>query len=78
MCVEIRDYNFFLDELPGLVKTHNWNSVLLGKKLAYSGGASYAVYSAIPEDKVKFENSPVMLMKAQKNDVGTCMYLMYK
>ena len=41
----------------------------MGKKYAYSGGASYAVFGLISESKRKLELSPVMLMKAQKNEV---------
>ena len=57
------------DELPDLIEKHNWNSILLGKKWAYSGGASYAIYNKVPSNKAKFDLSPVMLMKAIKNKV---------
>ena len=70
-CVYLKDYNLILNELPDLIEKHNWNSILLGKKVAYSGGASYAIYNSIPSQKVKFEASPVMLMKAIKNKVST-------
>ena len=36
-------------------------------KRAYTSGASYAVYSLIPEDKVVLRPSPVINMKAKKN-----------
>ena len=68
-CVDIRDYDFIFDELPSLIEKHNWNSILLGKKWAYSGGASYAIYNVIPKEKITFNLSPVMLMKAVKNKV---------
>ena len=69
LCVELKDYNLILDQLPGLIQEHNWDSILLGKKWAYSGGASYAIYNTIPKNKATFDLSPVMLMKAIKNKV---------
>ncbi len=41
----------------------------MGKKCAYTGGASYAIYRQIPEQKRSLEISPILLMKAQKNEV---------
>ena len=71
----LKDYDLIFDELPDLISKHNWNSILLGKKIAYSGGASYAIYNTIPSDKVTFEASPVMLMKAKKNKVSNSLLL---
>ena len=51
------------------VSPESWSSVLLGKKWAYTGGASYAIYKLIPEVKLEFGLSPVMLMKGRKNEV---------
>ena len=65
----MKDYDLIFDDLPNLIEKHKWNSILLGKKVAYSGGASYAIYNTIPSNKVTFDASPVMLMKAQKNEV---------
>ena len=61
------DYEQIFDDLGTL--TQNWKSVILGKKWAYTGGASFAIYNAIPEDVLDFGLSPVMLMKSRKNDV---------
>ena len=71
----LKDYDLIFDELPDLISKHNWNSILLGKKIAYSGGASYAIYNTIPSDKVTFEASPVMLMKAKKNKVSNILIM---
>ena len=68
-CVYLRDYDLIFKDLPDLVDKHGWNSILLGKKVAYSGGSSFAIYNALPSKKVTFEASPVMLMKASKNKV---------
>ncbi len=42
---------------------------MLGKKVAYSGGASFAVYEQLDdaENRAAFEESPVMWIKSQKN-----------
>ena len=34
---------------------NRWEKVLLGKKWAYSGGASYAVYDKLPDSKKELE-----------------------
>ena len=47
----------------------------MGKKYAYSGGASYAIYGFVPESKRVLELSPIMLMKAQKNEVNCLLYV---
>ena len=67
--MEIKDYETIFDDLPSLQE--EWSSVLLGKKVAYSGGASYAIYNLIPSSKVQLKLSPVMLMKAKKNQVSS-------
>eukprot|EP00094_Tigriopus_californicus_P008031 TCALIF_07731-PA protein Name:"Similar to AMPP Probable Xaa-Pro aminopeptidase P (Tuber melanosporum (strain Mel28))" AED:0.31 eAED:0.31 QI:0/0.83/0.71/1/1/1/7/0/582 len=65
--VQIKDYELIFVELPTLAQ--EWSSILLGKKWAYSGGGSYAIYSLIPSSKLSLDLSPIMLRKAQKNDV---------
>ena len=66
-CVQLRPYESIYDDLESL--SNSWNKVLMGKKVAYSGGASYAIYGFIPQSKQVLELSPIMLMKAQKNEV---------
>ncbi len=65
-CAEIRDYESVFDDLPSL--SDDWDAVLVGKKWAYTQGPSYAVYSTIPKEKLKFDLSPVMLRKSRKNE----------
>ena len=65
--MQIRDYEAIFEDLPEI--QNNWKKVLLGKKQAYTGGASYAVYGLIDKSKRKLALSPIMLMKAQKNQV---------
>ncbi len=51
------------------LRVKSWQRVLMGKKWAYTGGASYAIYRQIPEQKRSLDISPILLMKAQKNEV---------
>ena len=65
-CVVIKDYRaIFTDLSQGVFN----GTILLGKPWAYTGGASYAIYNAVGEGKRKFDLSPIMLRKAQKNPV---------
>ena len=66
-CVELRDYETIFDDLEPM--SSRWDSIILGKKWAYTGGASYAIYQRIPQNKLTFDLSPVMLMKSKKNEV---------
>ena len=66
-CVQLKNYDDIFDDLVALSK--DWEKVLMGKRYAYTGGASYAVYGFIPKTKRVLELSPIMLMKAQKNEV---------
>ena len=65
--MKIQDYEAIFEDLPRL--QDDWKKVLLGKKQAYTGGASFAVFGLIPESKRKLALSPIMLTKAQKNKV---------
>ncbi len=67
-CVSLHKYDSALSDLS--VMSAAWTKVGLSSKWAYSGGASYAVFSAIDDhDKVSFVPSPVMIEKAKKNQV---------
>ncbi|XP_076058847.1 xaa-Pro aminopeptidase 1-like isoform X2 [Oratosquilla oratoria] len=68
-CVIIESYNDVLNRLKALSASESVRKVLVGKKHSYSGGASFAVYSAIPEEKRLLAVSPVLEMKSQKNEV---------
>lgn len=45
------------------------SKVLITLPSTYLTGASYAIYEAISEEKVAFEESPVMFAKSGKNEV---------
>uniref|UniRef100_A0A0P4VTN1 Xaa-Pro aminopeptidase 1 n=1 Tax=Scylla olivacea TaxID=85551 RepID=A0A0P4VTN1_SCYOL len=66
-CVTINDYVSILDSLRALRLRNTVKKVLLGAKYSYSGGASYAIYSAVPEKMRVKDTSPILLMKARKN-----------
>ncbi|KAF4522939.1 hypothetical protein B566_EDAN012634 [Ephemera danica] len=63
--VKIFEYEKFWAELRDLgTRT---SSVLLPQAFSYNLGASHAIFSALPEEKVKFGPPPVAVMKNQKN-----------
>ncbi|MPC27249.1 Xaa-Pro aminopeptidase 2 [Portunus trituberculatus] len=66
-CVSITAYSAILNRLRALELNPEVKKVMLPKKWSYSDGASYAIYSAVPEDKRLVAVSPVLLMKARKN-----------
>ena len=68
-CVELINYEDFFVDAKSLFVWNKWKSVLMGKPYAYSPGATYAIYNLIPESSIDFKLSPVMLMKAKKNEV---------
>ena len=70
LCVQIGDYDDIFDDIRRLVEIEGWSKILLGKPQAYSPGATFGIYRLIPEELVDFQLSPVMLMKAQKNEVS--------
>jgi len=67
VCVEIRKYDRTFNDLPALMA--NVNTVLLPSKYAYSGGVSFAIHETVVAHKRRTAPSPLILMKAQKNDV---------
>ncbi|MCL4135237.1 UNVERIFIED_CONTAM: hypothetical protein GTU68_053881, partial [Idotea baltica] len=68
-CVEIHNYKTVMNTLQALSALDTIKKVLLPSKYSYSGGASYAIYSSVQEEKRTFEVSPVLLMKSRKNQV---------
>ena len=65
-CVQLKEYTTLLSDLE---QDKSEGKILLGKPWAYTGGASYAVFSAVPEERRLVELSPIMLAKSQKNEV---------
>ncbi|XP_047476476.1 xaa-Pro aminopeptidase 1-like [Penaeus chinensis] len=64
-CVTIHDYASILDYLQDSPA----QKIVVPGSYAYSGGASYAVYSAVKESARVASTSPVLLTKARKNEV---------
>ena len=68
-CVELRDIEHSLKDLTEWLSLHpEISQLLLTKPSNYLSGASYAVYSALPHNVTKLDHSPVLQMKAVKNE----------
>ena len=68
-CVELRDIEHSLKDLTEWLSFHpEISRLLLTKPSNYLSGASYAVYSALPDTVAKLDHSPVLQMKAVKNE----------
>ncbi|XP_053397109.1 xaa-Pro aminopeptidase 1-like isoform X1 [Mercenaria mercenaria] len=65
MCVEVKEYNYvsFIMDLDALAG----NATI--KRIWLSYFCNYAVYTMIPQDKIYVDNTPVAMLKTQKNDV---------
>jgi len=68
-CVIIKEYANIFKDLAGETGKDVKGQILLGKPWAYTGGASFAIYNAVEENKRLLELSPIMLRKAQKNEM---------
>jgi len=70
ICVELRQLDERVGELAQLAEHLDQGLKLgLSRPSTYLSGAMYDIYSAVPEEKRKLINSPVLLMKAIKNEV---------
>jgi len=68
-CVELRDIEESLKDLTEWLSLHpEISRLLLTKPSNYLSGASYAVYSALPDTVTKLDQSPVLQMKGVKNE----------
>jgi len=68
-CVTIRKYADIFNDLDGALGEQIDEKILLGKPWAYTGGASFAIYNAVKQENRLLELSPIMMRKAQKNDM---------
>lgn len=62
----IKNYDDIWIDLPA--KSHFWNRVLIPKYCVFDMGASEAIYSRVPEHKIANSVSPIVMMKAKKNE----------
>jgi len=70
ICVELRQLDERVGELAQLAEQLDQGLKLgLSRPSTYLSGAMYDIYSAVPEEKRTLINSPVLLMKAIKNEV---------
>ena len=68
--VEIRDIASSLQDLTEWVSMHpELDSLLLSAPSTYLSGATYALYSAVPDTIAVLGDSPILDMKAVKNSV---------
>ncbi|KAJ9600135.1 hypothetical protein L9F63_009545, partial [Diploptera punctata] len=66
-CVRLNDYETLIPDLR--TKVQKWKKVLLPAHCVMSPGASRAIYSAVPSRKRMPRQSPIIFMKARKNQV---------
>jgi len=70
LCVELRQLDENVDELAQLAGDLDQGLKLgLSRPSTYLSGAMYDIYSVIPEEKRLLINSPILQMKAIKNEV---------
>ena len=68
--VEIRDVNTSLQDLAEWVSLHpELDSLLMSAPSSYLSGATFALYSSVPESLATLGDSPILDMKATKNPV---------
>jgi len=69
-CITFKKYDqIWLDLKNSSYLENIEGSILLSKPWAYTGGASFAVFRLVPENKRLMDLSPIMMKKAQKNAV---------
>ena len=67
-CTVVEDISDFYSKFENWAKSKN-ETILVTNPSTYLTGANFAVYESIPENQVKFVDSPVMISKNVKNDV---------
>jgi len=69
-CVTIKDFETSRQDISDWIhQQESLEVLLLTKPSNYLSGANYAIYSTIPEDYKKLGDSPILDMKAIKNEV---------
>ncbi|XP_055589839.1 uncharacterized protein LOC129742016 [Uranotaenia lowii] len=66
-CVQIQDYDNVWGNLHTL--SQRWNRILVPSAVAFDQGASEAIFSSLPRELIMDRPSPIVLLRAQKNDV---------
>ncbi|GLV45292.1 uncharacterized protein CBL_05392 [Carabus blaptoides fortunei] len=65
--VTLHEYDDIWTSLRTL--SQQWHKILLPSKWVYTAGVSRAIYTTVPEEKRLSKPSPIMYLKAQKNEV---------
>lgn len=63
----IKHYQEFWKDLQSFA--HFWNRVLVPASISHEMGASEAIHASIDREKIAERVSPIVFMRAQKNDV---------
>lgn len=66
-CVHMKNYNEIWQDLRTL--SQQWRRVLLPTTCVYDMGVSEAIYSTIPKQIIVERISPIIYMRAQKNEI---------
>ncbi|KAJ6637472.1 Xaa-Pro aminopeptidase 1, partial [Pseudolycoriella hygida] len=67
ICIKIRDYYAVWHDIKSY--SHHWHNVIVPSQCAFDMGASESIYSSLPKDIIQNIVSPVIFMRAQKNDI---------
>ncbi|XP_058813731.1 xaa-Pro aminopeptidase ApepP isoform X2 [Topomyia yanbarensis] len=66
-CVQVKDYEDVWRDLRTL--SQHWKRILVPSTVVFDLGASEAIYSVIPRELVLNKPSPIIFLRAQKNEV---------
>ncbi|XP_055524696.1 xaa-Pro aminopeptidase ApepP [Wyeomyia smithii] len=66
-CVQVKDYQDVWRDLRTL--SQHWKRVLVPSADVFEMGASEAIYSATPRELILNKPSPIILLRAQKNEI---------
>ncbi|KAG4068636.1 hypothetical protein HA402_002327 [Bradysia odoriphaga] len=67
LCVRVKHYSNVWHDIK--MYSHHWHNVIVPSYCAFDMGASESIYSSFPKDIIQSIPSPVILMRAQKNDI---------
>lgn len=66
-CVHIKNYNEIWQDLRTL--SQQWRRVLIPATCVYDMGVSEAIYTSVPKHMIVERISPIIYMRAQKNEI---------
>ncbi|XP_058467362.1 xaa-Pro aminopeptidase ApepP [Malaya genurostris] len=66
-CVQVKDYEDVWRDLRTF--SQHWKRILVPSTIVFDMGASEAIYSVVPRETVLNKPSPIIFLRAQKNEV---------